>query len=177
MGILKIKNYVKDCSEYLPNLTRYIIKRDPNTVMYGSPNTNLSTPEAAIKQINQVKSFFKKEEFNCMIHIIISFDCSEVSDEFTAVEYTRRICTYFSDRYQLIWSVHNETRYNRKGNTCSEFHTHIAINPVSYIDGHMLNMNYSAQHVFLNYLKTVTETQDKYWIIDRCNDKSSISIL
>ncbi|MBQ5990409.1 MAG: relaxase/mobilization nuclease domain-containing protein [Oscillospiraceae bacterium] len=165
MGILKIKNHVQDKEQYLSNLVRYIIEGEAPSGLYGSPNTEYRSAEIAIKQINQVKNFFGKEEFNCMVHIIISFDISEVMEFITAIKYTNKICEYFSARYQLVWAVH-ETPHDDPRSNSSQWHTHIAINPVSYIDGHMLNLNYSAQYAFLEYIKEVTETQDKYWLIE-----------
>jgi len=167
MGIIKIKNHVKDKDDYLSNLIRYIIEGEAPSGLYGSPNTEYRSAEIAIKQMNQVKTFFGKNEFNCMVHVIISFDVSEVEEFITARKYTNKICEYFSDKYQLVWAVHETPHYDsRSHNICSLCHSHIAINPVSYIDGHMMNFNYSAQYAFLEYIKEVTETQDKYWLIE-----------
>ena len=60
MGIIKIKNHVKDKDDYLSNLIRYIIEGEAPSGLYGSPNTEYRSAEIAIKQMNQVKTFFGK---------------------------------------------------------------------------------------------------------------------
>lgn len=173
MGILKLKGHVKDKDEYLFNAVHYIIDGKALPGMYGSPNTTIASAEAAFAQMNSVKSYFRKGQFNPLYHIVVSFDINEVSDSVTALIYTHQICSFFSKEYQLVWAIHNANRYDKKQNMRSIYHSHIVINPVSFINGYMLQMNNTAKYAFLNHIKNVTHTQDKFWYIENYKENKS----
>ena len=55
-----------------------------------------------------VKEYYGKTGDNPVMHFVVSYDHSTVTEAQTACEYTDKIADYFKDRYQMITAVHQE---------------------------------------------------------------------
>lgn len=71
------------------------------------------------------------------------------------------IASYFADRYQIVYGIHNKPCYNKYERCTSLYHAHFIMNSVSYIDGKMFSENHSEIYAFLDYIELVTG--DDFW--------------
>ena len=75
----------------------------------------------------QVSEHFKKNSHIRAHHFIVSFLPHEVHFVGVLMCIANQICQYFSDEYQIVYALHEDTGYP---------HLHFVFNAVSYVDGH-----------------------------------------
>lgn len=109
----------------------------------GSPNTSINDP---VRQMMYVKRYFGKESGRQVRHFIVSFDNRIPYSEYELYVMGLRICRYYSERYQIIYGVHNDT---------DNLHIHFAMNTVSYIDGKMYSEGYKDSFKLRNYINQI----------------------
>ena len=144
--ILKIIPQPYNESQCVYNLMKYIMKDKSFTDRYerntysGSPN--IYDINRAADEFMMIKDCYGKRGGRQLRHIVIA---PEPKDLFTAgmlYELALYVCEYYSDRYQICYSVHTDKR---------NLHLHIVMNSVSYIDGRMLHDTLKEQAQFRKY--------------------------
>lgn len=95
---------------------------------------------------------FHKEKGVQMRHFILSFHPYELNDPYIANEIAQKIIYYLGGTYETMYGVHENTE---------KLHIHIAINPVSYIDG---SRYYGRKKEFYRFLKCICEILKSYGI-------------
>lgn len=128
---------------YLRNACKYSLQKESvNVDGYGVNPYNI---DDTFMQMMAVKKYYRKTSRNPLIHIIISFDDC-VDTVLDAIELSRKIVSYYTPQYQILWFVH------RKDHGCSSYHMHMIINSVSYIDGRMFDSGIEKMNRFRNYV-------------------------
>lgn len=87
-----------------------------------------------IEQFKIIKQVYGKCEGRQLRHFIVSFAKSENIDSQDAFYIGYEVCQYYSDRYQIIYGLHENT---------DDLHIHFVMNTVSYVDGKMYREGYS----------------------------------
>lgn len=142
-------------TEYLRKATQYPYKEDLRG--YGGYGVNPNDPELAYKQMLAVKSYFGKTEGNPLIHYVVSYD-ENITNAKAACEMTAQICRYFENEYQVLQAVHE------KDHDFSQYHAHIILNSVNYINGLMYHSDIGEMNRFRNYVQQVTGQPAKLYI-------------
>lgn len=158
MGMLKMIVKPDAKKVYLKNAVNYIIK-NYETLYYGGVNVY---PEKAYRQMKKIKEYFGKTSGNQLIHYVVCFN-EHVQDIVTAIDFAYRIAEYYKSRYQVLFGIHSELRYNGNGNAKSLFHLHIILNSVSFVDGKMFAEGKDDVAVFARHIADVTA--DYHWRI------------
>lgn len=120
------RGYFRNCIEYA-----FKEKSEENEALIQVKGYGVSgrSPENAYNQMYNVKEYYGKTGDNPVMHFVVSYDHSTVTEAQTACEYTDKIADYFKDRYQMITAVHQEDQGN------SLYHAHIIMNSVDYNTG------------------------------------------
>ena len=162
MGIFKIIRNTDDGLQYMHNALNYVIGAHTDYDKRYSPNVDIYN---ACEQFLLVKKYFGKTSGNPIFHFIVVYDakstCGNNYERAESMSYS--IASYFADRYQIVYGIHNKPCYNKYGKCTSLYHAHFIMNSVSYIDGKMFSGNHSEIYAFLNYIERVTG--DKSWKI------------
>jgi len=175
MEIFKVIRNTNDGLGYMHNAINYVTYGHTDYDKRYSINTDIDN---AYKQFLAVKRYFYKTSGNPVFHFVVVYNAKTTwGDNIDRAEsLSRSIAMYFSDKYQLIWCIHKETRSKKYGGYASVYHAHFIMNSVSYIDGRMFSGNRSEICAFLNHIKRVTG--DNSWIVtygkDDDNDMSVI---
>lgn len=144
--------------QYLHNICLYPARRDKmareEVCGIGGFGINYLDPEAAYHQMFLIKAFYGKECSNPLIHYIVSYD-SNVKDAGQACKATKQIAAYFKDKYQVLWGVHHVPH------GCSDYHAHIILNSVSFVDGLMYHSDLGEIKRFCRCVEKVTGTKVK----------------
>lgn len=82
-------------------------------------------------------------------HIVVAYNDS-VKDLNTAARFGQQCAQFFSSRFQLLYCTHE------KDFQCGNFHTHIIINAVSYINGQMIQTGYGEMKAYCDFVTQVT---------------------
>ncbi|MDE6004391.1 MAG: relaxase/mobilization nuclease domain-containing protein [Oscillospiraceae bacterium] len=168
MGIFKVIRNTDDGLNYMYNALRYVTQGHTDYDKCYSLNTDIDN---AYEQFLTVKRYFYKTSGNPVFHFVISFTTK--TTHYNDLEYTEYLCrniaNYFTDKYQIIWCIHEKRTSKKYGGTASFYHAHFIMNSVSYIDGKMFRGNYSEIYSFLDHIKNVTG--DKSWIVQYGSDK------
>ena len=120
------RGYFRNCIEYA-----FKEKSEENEALIQVKGYGVSgrSPENAYNQMYNVKEYYGKTGDNPVMHFVVSYDRSTVTEPQTACEYTDKIADYFKDRYQMITAIHQEDQGN------SLYHAHIIMNSVDYNTG------------------------------------------
>ena len=79
-------------------------------------------------------------------HFIVSFLPCEVHSVGVLMCIANQICQYFSDEYQIVYALHEDTGYP---------HLHFVFNAVSYVDGHRYRGGIGEYKNLYYYIKRV----------------------
>lgn len=168
MGILKIIRNTDDGLQYMYNALNYIIYGHTDYDKIYSFNTDI---DDAYNQFLIVKRYFDKTSGNPVFHFIISFTTR--TTHYNDLECTEGLCrniaNYFTDRYQIVWCIHEKRTSAKYGGISSVYHAHFVMNSVSYIDGKMFGGSHAEMYSFLEHIKSVTG--DKSWVVKYGSDK------
>lgn len=147
--------------KYLNTALNYI--SDERALYQGGYGVNPYSSNDAYNQMIATKAYYNKRSGNPLIHVVISYD-SEVKDAETAASYGQKCAEYFASDYQVKYSTHN------KDTGCSSYHTHLIINSVSYMDGHMFNSGYDTMNQYCNYVADVTGQKTQLYFKNKANE-------
>ncbi len=96
--------------------------------------------QSLTEAMKELEATNKRKDTIKIRHFIVSFAPWELNDPQIADQIARRCIAYFASEYQTVYGVHEDT-----GN----LHFHIAVNPVSFVDG----CRYRGQHAEFNYMR------------------------
>ena len=129
--VVRIVNKEYNDSQTLAVLINYILtdkNNKPNFCYYiGGINVN---PHSAFQEMMYTKKFFRKTEGRYVRHFIVSPDKNLVFMGHELYTLAFQISAYYSQRYQIIFSVHEDTDH---------WHIHFVMNTVSFVDGKMFS--------------------------------------
>ena len=95
------------------------------------------------QQMLCVQRYFGIEEPLEMIQLVLDYG-TLIKDDETVSMYSRSCAEYFSRNHQIYYCIHQDMQSLR-------YHTHLLINPVSYIDGNIFdikNINRFCEYLF-----------------------------
>lgn len=94
-------------------------------------------------------------------HMILSFTKWEINDPLRANALAWEIARFYGDRYQIVWSVHQNTEH---------IHIHFVMNRVSYIDGKKYKGDKKDYYDFQRYMRGILEPLgiDLHIVKDNC---------
>lgn len=169
MGIFKVIRNTNDGLAYMYNALNYVCYGHTNYMRY-SLNTDIDN---AYEQFLAVKRYFYKTSGNPIFHFIVSFTTK--TTRYNDLEYTENLCRniaqYFTDKFQIIWCIHEKRTSKKCGGIASVYHAHFVMNSVSYEDGKMFGGSNSEIYDFLEHIKRVTG--DKSWVVKYGADKDN----
>ena len=169
MGIFKVIRNTDDGLQYMYNVLNYVIHGHTDYDKRYSINTDIDN---AYEQFLLVKRYFDKTSGNPVFHFVVSFTTK--TTRYNDIEYTeclcRNIANYFTDRYQIVWCIHEKRTSAKYGGISSVYHVHFVMNSVSYIDGKMFSGSHADIYSFLEHIKSVTG--DISWIVKYGSDKN-----
>ena len=97
-----------------------------------------------------VKIYYEKTGDNPLIHLIVSLDDSVTSDKDACI-IADKIARFYMGDYQVLWGVHAKKRSH------SDYHIHLIINSVSYVNGNLFRSGFGEMNYLRSYLKKVTK--------------------
>lgn len=140
--------------KYLENAITYPMRQKPDDSDklcgiggYGVDPMHL---DLAYRQMHRIKACYGKTSGNPLIHFMISLDKNTKTAKNTC-DIADKIARFYMGRFQVLWCVHQKARLD------SDFHIHVFINSVSYVNGLMFHSGFSE----LNYLKKYIENLTK----------------
>lgn len=133
--------------DYLQNALNYV--SDSRAICGGGYGVNQYDPNMAYNQMLAVKGYYGKTSGNTLVHIVIAYDDS-VKDINTAARFGQQCAQFFASKFQVLYCTHE------KDFQCGNFHTHIIINSVSYINGQMIKTGFDEMNAYCNYVTRVT---------------------
>ena len=154
MGIIKLKTDSKADNTYLNNCIEYVLNGD--SIYRNGFNIYLGD---AYNQMMKVKEYYRKTSGNQLVHIIVSFNVGISINK--AIEYSKRIGAYYSDKYQIIYAIHYKNRETKRGEVSNSLHVHYVMNSVNFVNGKKYADNKSDVYQFVQYIKKVAH--DDYW--------------
>ncbi len=105
-------------------------------------------PDDMIQQMVCVQRYFGMEEPLEMIHLIVDYG-DLVKDDETASAYSESCAEYFCRNHQIYHCTHQDMQ-------SLSYHVHLLINPISYLDGKILNPNIENMNRFCQYISEST---------------------
>ena len=99
-----------------------------------------------VGSMNQISEYFHKESGVQIRHFIISFNSYETNNPSMVNEIAMQAVRFLGKAYQTIYAVHENTDF---------LHIHIAMNPISYIDGHRYRGTKAEHYEFVNFLRGI----------------------
>ena len=148
MVFVKVIRNTQDDSGYIFRLCRYIIRKEYFVYSYGY-GVDCKDPAVVYEQMMRVRHYYGKTSGNSLIHYVVSFDDC-VQDLNSAIKMTNRIVYFLKDRHQVFFGIH------KQHHKYSEYHVHILVNSVSYVDGLMLQSGYTEVDDFVKHVQNVT---------------------
>lgn len=103
----------------------------------------------AYDQMMYTRRYFGKVSGNPLVHIVVAYN-NQVQDIDTAAMYGDQCAQYFANRFQVLYCTHSKDFH------CGNFHTHIIINSVSYINGQMIQTGFDEMKTYCDYITQVT---------------------
>mgnify|MGYP003533521665 FL=1 len=128
MGIVKVKTNSKADNDYLKNCIEYVLSGD--SIYRNGFNIY---PWDAYNKMMKVKEYYRKTSGNQLVHIIVSFNAGISINK--AIEYSKRIGAYYSDKYQIIYAIHYKNRETKRGEVSNSVHVHYILNSVNFKNG------------------------------------------
>lgn len=148
-NIVKVVNEDYTKPDALVHLIYYIL-RNKNTggrCRYcGGANIDINNAE---NEIMYIKKRYRKTSGRQARHFIVSLGDEYDFTPYELNEIAMQICGYYMDRFQIMYSVHEDT---------ANLHIHFAMNTVSYIDGKMFSEGPADFQKFKNYV---------HWIVSQ----------
>ena len=169
MGIIKVITHADAGEDYLINCRNYVT--GGHTKYCGAVNVR---SDDALNQFMAVKRYFGKVSGNQVVHFVVVLDTRFRNLE-AAVNAGYRIANFFSNEYQLLFGVHEQTMENRRGKPRSYYHIHIVINPVSFVNGKMYSNDWTDVMQFKQHVQQATG--DYQWKLAFGHDKSIEELL
>lgn len=148
--------------EYIKNMLKYV--HDGRAKYVGAFGVDPYNPAKACINMIITRKKYSKVSGNPLVHIVISYNKS-VKEIETAALFGKECAKYFSSEYQLMYCTHDS---DSEG---SYFHTHIIINSVSYIDGHMIVTGYDEMKKFCDYVSEVTGQYTQFYFKNKAENK------
>ena len=147
MVIIKVKRDTYGGLRYLKNALNYLEDGEKSLFIGGF---------GVVTQMVAVRKYFGKLSGNPLMHFIISFDDKVVTLDHANI-LAEQLTLFFRNEYQVLWSVH----FLQRG--CSNFHVHIIINSVSYINGKMYHSLASEITRFKDYAACVLNSDVRWF--------------
>lgn len=107
-------------------------------------------PQNAEEEMRAVKRAYRKTEGRIARHFVVSLGSDSLFLPCEANELALKICQYYSDRYQIVYSVHENTK---------NLHIHFVMNTVSFRDGLMFSEGPAELQQFKNYVQQLINEQ------------------
>lgn len=167
MGVFKVIRNTNDGLEYMYHALNYVCYGHTDSDKRYSINTDIFH---ACDQFLWVKKYYGKTSMNPVFHFIVVYDARKVFSIDIAECDSRSIASYFSDKYQIVWCIHQKRMSKKYGGTSSLYHAHFVMNSVNYKDGRLFGGNRAEIYDFLNHIKKVT--RDHSWIVQYGSDDS-----
>lgn len=146
--------------DYLQNALDYVTDDRANYI--GGYGVNYYDTAAAYNQMVATKQYFNKVSSNPLVHIVVAYN-NQVQDINTAAVYGQKCAEYFFNRFQVLYCTH------AKDFNCGYYHTHIVINSVSYINGHMIQTGYDEMYAYCNYVSKVTGQKCSFYFDNKAD--------
>ncbi|MBR4319027.1 MAG: relaxase/mobilization nuclease domain-containing protein [Oscillospiraceae bacterium] len=166
MVFVKVIRNTQDDSGYIFRLCRYIIRREYFVYSYGY-GVDCKDPATVYEQMMRVRHYYGKTSGNPLIHYVVSFDDC-VQDLKSAIEMSNRIVYFFRGRYQVFFGIHKQHHKQ------SEYHVHILVNSVSYVDGLMLQSGYTEVDDFVKQVWSATGRFTKSKFAEKDEDEEEL---
>lgn len=145
-NVVKVIESGYESPQALAALLKYVFndKRTNRFCCYCG-GANIS-PYTAESEMQYIKNYYRKKEGRQARHFIISLgEYSEILP-YEANQLALQVCEYYSDRFQIVYSVHEDTE---------NLHIHFVLNTVSFVDGKMFSESTSELHQFKNYVNSI----------------------
>lgn len=155
MARIKVIRNTYGGTNYLWNGCRYIYNPE-KAIAVGGYGVNPYNYIDAYNQMLTCKEYFFKTSGNPLAHIIVSFGAS-VTNSAMAWNLSQQCAAYFAPYYQVYYCLHN------KDAGCSNYHTHLLINSVNYINGNMISTGTETMLPFTNFITTITGERSNYY--------------
>lgn len=133
--------------EYLQNAVDYV--SDERALYKGGFGVTPYDTDMAYNQMLMTRQYFGKISGNPLVHIVVAYN-KQVQDIDTAAMYGDQCAQYFANRFQVLYCTHAKDFH------CGQFHTHIIINSVSYINGQMIQTGFNEMKAYCDYIIQVT---------------------
>lgn len=140
--------------EYLHNALNYVSGN--RALFVGGYGVNPYDSNMAYDQMMRTRQYFGKISGNPLVHIVIAYDDS-VKDINTAARFGQQCAEYFASKFQVLYCTHE------KDFQCGNFHTHIIINSVSYINGQMIQTGFNEMNAYCNYVTQITGQKTQFY--------------
>ena len=108
---------------------------------------NVSSAQMAALEMEQTAIAFNKNSGKRIRHSIVSFTQQEHITPEQANSYAQKIIQHYAREYQIVYAVHTNT---------DEVHIHLAMNQISYLDGHRYEGKKKDYYDFLQHIRCVT---------------------
>lgn len=155
MVVIKMKRDTYGGLAYLKNALNYL-EDNEKSLFTGGFGVTTSPLEATYRQMLAVRKYFGKVSGNPLMHFIVSFDEKVVTKD-QAVYLASQLTNFFSNRYQGVWCVH----FKQRG--CSNFHVHIVINSVSFVNGKMYHSSAAEIARFAHCVEVILKTPVRWF--------------
>lgn len=116
-------------------------------VSYGCYGVS-SNQEDVLQQMLYVQRYFGVERPLEPIQMIVEYG-TLTKDDKTASAYSESCAEYFSENHQIDYCTHQHILSKR-------YHMHLLINPISYLDGKVLDVNVENMNRFCEYLSSIS---------------------
>ena len=137
------------------NVTKYVLrnKTRPGFLMnIYSGGIGVRDLYNAGSEFMYIKKYFGKMYGRHIKHFYITFNENDHMTPELAYTLAYHICMYYSNRFQIIFSVHEEKK---------NLHIHFVVNSVSYIDGKKLHEGYDQLYGLESYCEYCYKTLKK----------------
>ncbi|MBR4319175.1 MAG: hypothetical protein IKP69_03890 [Oscillospiraceae bacterium] len=108
----------------------------------------ISNQENMLQQMLYVQRYFGVERPLEPIQMIVEYG-TLTKDDRTASAYSESCAEYFSRNHQIDYCIHQDMQSLR-------YHAHLLINPISYLDGKVLDVNVENMNRFCEYLSSIS---------------------
>lgn len=115
--------------------------------------------EDMLQQMLYVQRYFGVERPLEPIQMIVEYG-TLIKDDKTASAYSESCAEYFCRNHQIDYCTHQDMQSLR-------YHVHLLINPISYIDGKVFDVNDENMNRFCQYISESTSRNCQY--VHNCN--------
>ncbi len=155
MVAVKVTKNTYGGDSYLYRACEYVM--NPNRALnVGGHGVSTYNVADAYNQMMRTKEYFGNTSGNPLVHIVVSYDDTVKTAE-EACNMSGKVAEYFNHDYQNIYCTHAKER------SCSNYHTHILLNSVSYVNGKKYDTNPIEMNKFCKFVSNVTERKIKLY--------------